>query len=1064
MANLVWAGGSGSWADPAQWDGGVAPGPDDSDSIAAGTVVLAAGSSLDAQAVTLLGAATFVAADATLGNRFTLDTASTSDATFAVQGSVGTSGTLAVGAGTLDLATTADAEAAGDLLLLDGAQVSIAAGGTLALSGMLTNFATVTVADGGTFLNDGTIAQAHAAFEVESGGTLTGGGSFAIGLFSSLYLQPGAAASGQDVTFTDVGGRLLLGDPATYSGTIEGFRLGDLIDLTTTVADSASYDAAAGLLVVQDAGATVAALHMQGAPGGPLVATGDGSGGTVIEVAGTAPRTSYTITGADRAMQANVVRDTMTTPSGVPITGAGVKVGIISNSFDSAPGTGSLDVANAAALAGYLPLNTAGTGSGVTVLGDAVGSGDDNEGLAMAEEVHQVAPGAALYFDTAEGGTGSFAGAVAALQQAGCQVIVDDVSYLNEPFFQNAGPIDAAIEAAVAAGVSYFTAAGNEAGAAYAGSYAPAVCTLPDGAPAVANIFAGGADTQTLTLIGGETTEIALQWAAPYQAGGAGGALSMTLFDAAGTQVATSTQDPTAPEAVLTVSPGSTTQYRLAITGPLAAGTPFKYVLFGGAGGGSGPGGTIDDPAADNAGTVIGHAMLANVNTIGAIDYADTPAFGVTAAYPAYYSALGPAQFLFDPSGATLAAPQTVTKPDLLAPEGEATSVAGFAPFGGTSAASANAAGVAALMLQADPALTPAQVSAMLQQSALDLGLPQDVQGAGLIQAPGAVTLALDAAAGVSAAACFAEGTAIATVRGPVAVERLRRGMRVRLAGGGTAPVIWTGHRRMNCADHPRPADVRPVRLAAHAIAPDRPARDLLLSPDHAVLLAGVLIPVRYLLNGATIVQVPAGGITYWHVELPAHAALLAENLPAESYLDTGNRGAFDGEAGGGAVEPERAWRRWRRGACAPLVTGGPLLAAVRAALLARAQHLGHTLAEAPALGILADGHCLRPLGTDRRVRCRLPPHTRAVRLRSRVFVPAEVTAAHPDTRRLGVAVAGLCLDGERLALDDRRLLAGWHAPEDGWRWTGGDALLAVAGARILSFDLAITGRYWQEG
>jgi OAH/OAS sulfhydrylase len=229
MANLVWAGGSGSWADPAQWEGGVAPGPDGSESIAAGTVVLAAGSSLDAQAVTLFGTGIFVATDATLGNRFTLDSASASDATFAVQGSVGTSGTLAVGAGTLDLATTADAEATGDLLLLDGAQATIAAGGTLALSGMLTNFATITVGDGGTFLNDGTIAQAHAAFEVESGGTLTGGGSFAIGLFSSLYLQPGAAASGQDVTFTDVGGRLLFGDPATYSGTIEGFRLGPYV-------------------------------------------------------------------------------------------------------------------------------------------------------------------------------------------------------------------------------------------------------------------------------------------------------------------------------------------------------------------------------------------------------------------------------------------------------------------------------------------------------------------------------------------------------------------------------------------------------------------------------------------------------------------------------------------------------------------------------------------------------------------------------------------------------------------------------------------------------------------
>lgn len=195
--------------------------------------------------------------------------------------------------------------------------------------------------------------------------------------------------------------------------------------------------------------------------------------------------------------------------------------------------------------------------------------------------------------------------------------------------------------------------------------------------------------------------------------------------------------------------------------------------------------------------------------------------------------------------------------------------------------------------------------------------------------------------------ACYAAGTSIATERGDVAVEDLCAGDHVVLAGGGWAPVVWLGHRRLQCRTHPRPADVQPVRIAAHAFGLGRPARDLWLSPDHAVFVEGVLIPIRYLLNGATVRQEDVATVTYWHVELPAHAALLAEGLPAESYLDTGNRAAF---ANGGVVawaHPDFARRTWESRGFAPLVTEGAARDLIYRQLLAQAFALGWRTADA---------------------------------------------------------------------------------------------------------------------
>ncbi|MGI4795538.1 MAG: Hint domain-containing protein [Janthinobacterium lividum] len=174
------------------------------------------------------------------------------------------------------------------------------------------------------------------------------------------------------------------------------------------------------------------------------------------------------------------------------------------------------------------------------------------------------------------------------------------------------------------------------------------------------------------------------------------------------------------------------------------------------------------------------------------------------------------------------------------------------------------------------------------------------------------------------AAACFVAGTLISTLRGLVAVEALCTDDTLWLADGGTAPVIWIGHRRVRAAD--------PVRVVADAFGPGLPRRDLVLSPEHALFVGGHLVPVHVLVDGVSVVQEERDRVTYHHVELDRHAILFAEGLPAESYLDTGNRSAFANAAvvefaanfGPGAVVAN---------ACAPLALDGPVVDAVRADL-----------------------------------------------------------------------------------------------------------------------------------
>lgn len=181
-----------------------------------------------------------------------------------------------------------------------------------------------------------------------------------------------------------------------------------------------------------------------------------------------------------------------------------------------------------------------------------------------------------------------------------------------------------------------------------------------------------------------------------------------------------------------------------------------------------------------------------------------------------------------------------------------------------------------------------------------------------------------------SVIACFVAGTCIATEDGEKPVEQLRAGDRLCVLGGDAKPIVWIGRRHVDCRHHPTPHQVWPVQVKAGALGPGRPHRDLWLSPDHALFLLDGLTPVKYLINGSSIAQIPVDEVTYFHIQVPGHEVLLAEQLPVESYLDVGDKSSFANGEGTVSLYPDFASRVWEADGCAPLIVAGPRLAAVR--------------------------------------------------------------------------------------------------------------------------------------
>jgi hypothetical protein len=461
--------------------------------------------------------------------------------------------------------------------------------------------------------------------------------------------------------------------------------------------------------------------------------------------------------------------------AGFGVDGSGVTVGILSDSFDRDPGTATRAVGDV--VSGDLPGpgSPCGSTAPVGVLDDSEEAGAD-EGRAMAQIVHDLAPGATLDFATAFNGELGFAANVKALAAAGAKVIADDVAYFEEPFFQE-GPVAVAVNEVAAAGVSYFSAAGNDnlidsAKRDIASWEAPAFRDSA-GCPAELSAFGVGHcmdfdpgadsdDTFGITVAEGATLTIDLQWAEPWN--GVHTDLDAFLLDADGKPLKVevgseeflvgATDDNVAGKRPVEVlqwenDTGSSAGVQLAINNCFGAcnsaadgaAPRLKFAMLE-----NGHGVTATEYPESSAGdvvgpTVFGHAAAAGAIAVGAVRYN-------AGSQPEPYSSRGPVHHYFGPvlgTGPAAAIDTAVAKPDLAATDCGATTFfarleAGIWRFCGTSAAAPHAAAVAALMRQADPGADPAAVRATLTGTAHPVGSAgANAVGAGLIDAYGAV-------------------------------------------------------------------------------------------------------------------------------------------------------------------------------------------------------------------------------------------------------------------------------------------------------------------------------------
>jgi len=448
-------------------------------------------------------------------------------------------------------------------------------------------------------------------------------------------------------------------------------------------------------------------------------------------------------TQGDQAMSADVAR------AHFGVTGAGVQVGVLSDSFNCLGGAPN-DIASDDL-------------SPVTVVEEISScAGAVDEGRALLQIVHDVAPGASLSFASTANGQAGFANNILALQANGARVIVDDTRYLHEPMFQD-GIIAQAVDTVVGLGATFFSAAGNQARESYESVFR-AGAIFKDGAfpsvPGAAHFFGGTAHNfapsgppdhmQRVTIPSGETLMIPFQWDSPFfsVSGGAGSPndLDIYLFNAAGTMVVAGSIDANvggdASEILFFTNTGPTADFNLMIVsfeGPLPG--FIKYVQ-----GGSGI--TIAE-FNTASGTVFGHTNATGARAVGAAFFAETPLFGVSPPLLEPFSSAGPTPIFFDTAGNRLASPVIRTKPEIVAPDGGNTTFLGtdigdadkFPNLFGTSAAAAHAAAVAALLLQQQPALSPAAIYSALESTAIDMGPPgfDFDTGFGLIQADAAL-------------------------------------------------------------------------------------------------------------------------------------------------------------------------------------------------------------------------------------------------------------------------------------------------------------------------------------
>ncbi|MCK5003283.1 MAG: S8 family serine peptidase [Gammaproteobacteria bacterium] len=428
----------------------------------------------------------------------------------------------------------------------------------------------------------------------------------------------------------------------------------------------------------------------------------------------------------DAAMLSDVARTTQS------VDGSGLVIGTLSDSYDCQGGAVA-DVAS-----NDLP-------TGVIVLGEETGCGSGtDEGRAMMQIIHDVAPGASQAFHTAFDGEASFANGIVDLATvAGADIVNDDVIYFAEPMFQD-GIIAQAVDTVKAMGVPYFSAAGNSADDSYENVYRSSGVSGRL-AGSVRHDFDSGANTDTLMQVSipGNTQVIfVLQWDDPFfSVSGAPGAdtdMDMILYSSSGQAQAGGIASNIGGDAVeifsFTTKGGPTKNYQLAIdhnSGPVPG--RVKFVYFGNM--------TINEFATNSA-TSYGHPIAAGGQAVGAARYSQTPEYGVTPPLLESFSSKGGTPILFDTSGNPVNVVRQ--KPDFVAPNGGDNTFFGsdyegngWPNFFGTSAATPHAAGMAALIKQFDSTLTPDDVYNTMQTTAIDMGAAgfDFNSGYGLVQA-----------------------------------------------------------------------------------------------------------------------------------------------------------------------------------------------------------------------------------------------------------------------------------------------------------------------------------------
>ena len=455
------------------------------------------------------------------------------------------------------------------------------------------------------------------------------------------------------------------------------------------------------------------------------------------------------------------------------VSGAGVTVGVMSDSYDKLGG------ASKGVAAGELP--GAGNNFGYTTPVKVIKEGTErpvfvDEGRAMAEIVHDVAPGAAIAF-YAPIDVDDHAKGIRDLAAAGATVIVDDLFYTNEPWFQPSPIAAAARDVALQHNAVVITSAGNFERKSLEGNFKPlpAKDVLVGGASIgkyELHDFGGGRVTVPIGFRRGFPLVVAMQWDdkfASYSPDKQGSSTDLDFLffsdqqgvNAVGGALAANVGED--PFEVVSFDTGSAPGFGVVYLGiarsldnPKADGVKFKVVGPDGAN----PGVITSYPAEFFASaTALGHANSQWITSSCAANYRNTQASA--GATVEVYSSVGGSALLRDQNGNRLPAPVLLSKPDVCSPSGANTSFFfsgvdldgdGIPNFSGTSASAPHAAGVAALMSEAAQYNLPAlAVNYIFRASAVDMDDPLTPQfdrgvdfrtGAGFLDASRAVNIA----------------------------------------------------------------------------------------------------------------------------------------------------------------------------------------------------------------------------------------------------------------------------------------------------------------------------------